>query len=215
MTSPPPFSSNILVKYFRIILFLAIFNLHSINVVSEVIKKWPLIDKSFANSKGEISTWETQKNGILVVFSNPECPMDLEQRKIINNIFQLSKTSHLTTYIIAVPSHESLRNEDKIKFYYDFFGDIPYIVDTNDYLAKQFRASRTPTIFVFNSSKKTLYSGGLIDPLQDLNSTDLSLKSFSENLIISIAEGKYQTSKENPAIGCLIKKESLKKSELK
>jgi hypothetical protein len=78
----------------------------------------------------------------------------------------------------------------------------PYLIDSTQQTAREFKAQCTPDIYLFDTSKKLVYHGRVDDNWQDESKvTKEELKEALENLIA----GKPLTGEQFPSIGCSIK----------
>lgn len=78
----------------------------------------------------------------------------------------------------------------------------PVYADPKSQLANVFRAAKTPHVFVFDSSGRVLYQGGITDSRHVASaSTD-----YLEKALLEIESGKPVTISEARTLGCAIKR---------
>lgn len=199
LTSHLTVVSNDLVKYsvtLTILFSLAIQFTTSIGS-TEPIQKWPLIDKSITNSKGDIVNWDFGQNGALVIFTNEICPMDQDLKLKIHQTLQTAKNEKLATYLVLTSGETLEKNEGFVMT----FKDYTPLKDVKFYLSRQFRVKRTPFVYIFNSNKQTVYSGALENHIDSQLTSD---KNMLDIIIKEVSSGKNSKQKTTPVIGCLI-----------
>jgi hypothetical protein len=148
------------------------------------------------------------KNGLLVIFSCNTCPYVVKYQSRCREVCSYAQNQKIG--VIVVNSNESQRaNEDSyaaMQTYakaqqYKWY----YAVDNNSELANAFDAGHTPECFLFNSSGKLVYHGGIDDnPSDEKAVTHQHLKEAIKEMMA----GKDVSVKESRSIGCSIKRKA-------
>jgi hypothetical protein len=78
----------------------------------------------------------------------------------------------------------------------------PYLIDSTQKTAREFKAQCTPDIYLFNAAQELVYHGRVDDNWQDESKvTKEELKEAIEKLVA----GKLLTEVQFPSIGCSVK----------
>lgn len=155
----------------------------------------------------EVSLKEAKKkNGLLVMFSCNTCPWVIknQSRTIEVAKYALSKD----VGVILLNSNEGTRDDgdsfSEMKEYASSQGyNWYYAVDTDNVLADEFGANRTPEVFLFNADGKHVYHGAIDDNPGDAGS--VSRKHLKEAIDETVS-GKDVSVKESRSMGCQIKR---------
>jgi len=78
----------------------------------------------------------------------------------------------------------------------------PYVVDATSEVARAFGATRTPEVFLFDSSGALVYHGAIDDNAQDEAKVT---KRFLADAVEAVLAGREVVTKETKALGCSIK----------
>lgn len=78
----------------------------------------------------------------------------------------------------------------------------PYVVDATSAVAREFGATRTPEIFLFDAKGKLVYHGAIDDNAQH---ADQVTQRWLNDAVTAVASGKPVTTAESKALGCGIK----------
>ena len=80
--------------------------------------------------------------------------------------------------------------------------DSPYVQDFGSRLAREFGATRTPHIFLFNDENTLVYRGAIDDNARDARKVE---EPYLENAIEAMLSGKPIAVASTKALGCGIK----------
>ncbi len=78
----------------------------------------------------------------------------------------------------------------------------PYVIDDGSKLAKQFGATHTPHIFVFDKTDKLVYVGAIDDNSADANKVE---ERWLKDALDALAANEAVKVQRKPSIGCTIK----------
>ena len=143
-------------------------------------------------------------NGLVVMFLCNHCPyvrsiedkISSENKRINKlNVSSLAFMSNDQSCYIE-DSDEELKNQiNRANF------DFPYVVDSHQIIAKQFKAVCTPEFYYFNKSMKLKYRGRLDSHGKDTTMGEPELYYAIEEII---SKG-YCSNRQHPSMGCSIK----------
>ena len=145
------------------------------------------------------------KNGLLVIFSCNTCPWVLRWEDRYVTLAKQYTPKGIG--VIAVNSNEnnfdSVDNLDEMRKHakknnYNF----PYVQDFGSRLAREFGATRTPHIFLFNGDNTLVYRGAIDDNAKDARKVD---EPFLANAIDAMLGGNPIAVASTKALGCGIK----------
>jgi thioredoxin-related protein len=183
----------------------------SFTVVKEVLPigaSIPKADRKMKDISGkEISLQEAKKkNGLLVMFSCNTCPWVIKNQSRTIEIANYALSKEIG--VILLNSNEGQRDDadsfSEMKEYaaaqgYKWY----YAVDTDNVLADEFGANRTPECFLFNADGKHVYHGAIDDNPGDAASVN---RKHLRMAIDEIVSGKDVSVKESRSMGCQIKR---------
>ena len=169
--------------------------------------KIPLEDIKMLDISGKKISLDNVKgeNGLLVIFSCNTCPWVIKWEDRYVELAEKYKPKGIG--VIAINSNEttfkSSDSMDKMKEHakdnnYNFF----YAMDEGSKLAREFGASKTPHVFLFDKNDKLVYRGAVDD---NANKARKVKKPYVANAIDAMLTGndiKYASTK---ALGCGIK----------
>ena len=169
--------------------------------------KIPLEDIKMLDISGKKVSLDDVKgeNGLLVIFSCNTCPWVIKWEDRYVELAEKYKPKGIG--VIAINSNEttfkSSDSMDKMKEHakdnnYNFF----YAMDEGSKLAREFGASKTPHVFLFDKNDKLVYRGAVDD---NANKARKVKKPYVANAIDAMLTGndiKYASTK---ALGCGIK----------
>lgn len=180
----------------------------------KVGKTMPSENTTLISTDGDTTSLAEQMgtNGLLVIFSCNTCPFvvgndnfegwehlynDLNQMALQNNInFVLVNSNEAKRP--GADSMEEMKKRAMEKGY-----SMPYLLDTDHVVADAFGAQTTPHVYLFNNSKKLIYTGS-IDNTWDSNRTeDIS---YLVNAIELHGQGEKVKQKTTQPRGCSIKR---------
>jgi len=126
----------------------------------------PNPDKKMKDISGKEISFkdETNKNGLLVMFSCNTCPIVHRYQSRTIEVCKYAQQKQIG--VILLNSNEGGRDEgdsyDDMKAYakgqsYNW----PYVVDDNSVMADAFGATRTPECFLFNADNKLVYHSAI------------------------------------------------------
>lgn len=149
-----------------------------------------------------------KKNGLLVMFSCNTCPVVVAYQERTKEICKYAMENNIG--VILLNSNEALREEgdswDEMKSYAKTQGySWSYVIDPNSKMADIFGATRTPEVFLFNSSGKLSYHGAIDDNSRD--AANVSRQHLKE-AINEMTSGKDVSTKTTKSVGCTIKRKA-------
>jgi len=173
----------------------------------EIGAKAPLTDVKVTDVSGEMLTLEevADKNGLLVNFSCNTCPWVEAWEDRYNSISKLAEENDIG--VIMLNPNAAIRDDgESMKDMqarakssgYDFY----YALDEGAKLAEAFGATRTPDVFLFNSSMELVYTGAIDDNAKAAEEVE---QPFLKNAIKNLVSGKEIDPKTTKALGCTIK----------
>lgn len=168
----------------------------------------PKADRKMKDISGkEVSLQEAKKkNGLLVMFSCNTCPWVIKNQSRTIEIANYALSKEIG--VILLNSNEGQRDDadsfSEMKEYaaaqgYKWY----YAVDTDNVLADEFGANRTPECFLFNAEGKHVYHGAIDDNPGDAASVN---RKHLRMAIDEIVSGKDVSVKESRSMGCQIKR---------
>jgi len=154
------------------------------------------------------------KNGLLVVFSCNTCPFVLAWEDRYAKISEICKEQEIG--MVAINSNEAKRLENNMddsmeamkKHAKEQGYQFNYLLDKDSKLAIAFGATKTPQVFLFNNDLELKYTGAIDDNLKDASKVD---NEYLTKAIHNLANNEKINPDTTPALGCSIKKVSVKK----
>jgi len=166
------------------------------------------------NANGEPSNirMESQKNGVIVVFSCNTCPFVVGSSHFpgwenqYNALYKLSKDNDIG--FVLINSNEAKRkgvdSYDKMKEHANANGYLmSYLLDEKSGLANFLKAKTTPHVFFFDGAFRLIYSGSIDNIWDGKRKKDIP---FLKNAIESHLNNKKIKPKESSPKGCSIKR---------
>ncbi len=170
--------------------------------------KAPMTDVGLMDVSGtEVTLAETAgETGLLVVFSCNSCPWVKKWEDRYLTISRLARDSGVG--MIALNSNEKDREDteslEAMKVRAEEQGyDFRYVVDKDHKLADAYGASRTPDVFLFDSSMQLVYRGAIDDNARSAADVE---EAYLTNAIQSLAAGSQIEPEVTKSIGCTIKR---------
>lgn len=97
----------------------------------------------------------------------------------------------------ADDSLEAMRERARAKNY-----GVPYVVDATSEVAREFGATHTPEVFLFDKGGKLVYHGAIDDNARDPGKVS---HPYLRDALVAVAAGKDANPKETKALGCSLK----------
>jgi hypothetical protein len=148
-----------------------------------------------------------QENGLCIIFSCNTCPYVIGWEDRYNGLADLCAKNGIGFALIN--SNEAKRDGDdspgamiahaREKGY----GNFAYLIDADHKLADAIGATKTPDVFLFNSSMELVYKGAIDDNMKEPKAVT---KPYLANAISNMVAGKGIDPAETKAIGCTIKR---------
>lgn len=138
------------------------------------------------------SVQTAQQEATVVVFLSPVCPCSMSHEPVLS---EMKKQFPKFSFVGVIPEHaEALSHyqESKLPF--------PLIKDPQARLAGQFRALKTPHVFVLGRSGEVLYRGAIDDSHIASGAKTFYLKEALQ----AIAKGNKPDITETSPLGCTI-----------
>ena len=141
---------------------------------------------------------------VLVIFSANHCPYVKWVEREIAAIAAENPDLH----VVAICSNDAVEypeddvaglRDQKTRAGWNF----PYLIDTEQDVAREFGAVCTPDFFLFNQERKLVYRGQLDDsrPGNNKKVTGVDLR----NALLAVLQDKPVTQDQRPSMGCNIK----------
>jgi peroxiredoxin len=154
------------------------------------------------------------ENGLLVVFSCNTCPFVLRWEDRYGKISDACSKGKIG--MVAINSNEAKRSGksmddsmDAMKKHAQEQGyRFKYVLDKDSELAIAFGATKTPQVFLFNKDLVLKYTGAIDDNLKDASKVQ---NDYLIKAIRNLANNKKIDPDTTPALGCSIKRVSVKK----
>ena len=175
----------------------------------EIGQKAPKVDYKMQSTKGKDMSLESiqKSNGALVVFSCNTCPFVIAWEDRYPGLAKLASETEVG--FVLVNSNEAKRSGDdsieemKKHAKESGYGDVNYVVDNNSELANAFGAKTTPHVFLFDKNWKLVYEGAIDD---NYKSSEMVEKTYLNNAIENLKNGKKIDPSNTKAMGCSIKR---------
>ncbi|MEZ4894445.1 MAG: thioredoxin family protein [Saprospiraceae bacterium] len=146
------------------------------------------------------------KKGVLVVFTCNHCPYaQIYEQRIIDlhkkyapmgvPVLAINPNSPL---VVPMDSYEEMQKRAALKKY-----PYPYLYDEDQYVMRMFGASRTPHVFLLDSSRVVRYIGAIDDNPESPNSAK---NHWTESAVNAMLSGKKPNPDFTRAVGCTVKK---------
>ena len=159
---------------------------------------------------GEIYSNETfsESKGLLVMFICNHCPYVLHVKDGLVNM--ANKLIASGVGVIAINSNDSSQEKysedsyEKMIEYSENWGfQFPYIVDTDQTVAKSFKAQCTPDFFLFDKNQELVYRGQMDEsrPGNDISVTGVDILNAAGLML----KGESLVEDQLPSSGCNIK----------
>lgn len=154
-------------------------------------------DLTLADIKGD--------NGVLVVFTCNHCPYAQAWEKRVTEIG--NKYSKKGIGVVAVNPNDPAQQAadgfeemqaraEKLKM------DFPYVVDATSNVARDFGATKTPEVYLFNAQGSLVYRGAVDD---SANKPDAVEEPYLKDALTALLDGEAIEPAETKAVGCSIK----------
>jgi len=154
----------------------------------------------------EVSLGEAKgENGLLVIFSCNTCPwvikwedryVELAKKYQSKGVGMIALNSNETTFG-SVDSMDKMKAHAKDKGY-NFY----YAMDNGAKLAREFGATRTPHVYLFNAEDKLVYRGAIDDNAKNKKKVKKPYVADAIDAMLAGSTIKYASTK---ALGCGIK----------
>ncbi len=160
---------------------------------------------TLADAVGNVFVPPADSTGTLVIFICNHCPFVIHVASILEEIHQLCSSHDIQMIAINSNDIESYPDdspEHMIETAATYAWTFPYLFDADQDVAKAFRATCTPDIFLYNKQGKLYYRGQF-----DVSRPSKGVASGVDviHAIESLANGKPSPSHQSPSIGCNIK----------
>ena len=150
----------------------------------------------------------SEAKGFIVIFTCNHCPFSVAYE---DRIIDMDKSYKSMGYpVIAINSNDSLiaptdsYSHMKIRAQEKGF-TFPYLLDTDQSVAKTYGATRTPHVFILKKEKKKLvvkYIGAIDDNHEEPNKVTVN---YVDNAVKALLNNKKPAQDFTKAIGCSIK----------
>lgn len=144
------------------------------------------------------------KKGTLVIFSCNHCPFVKGWQDTMVEIGNTYQEKGFGVVFInsnnpdsAGDTYEAMQELAKSKEY-----KFPYVVDSTSDVARNFGASKTPDVFLFNAEGKLVYKGAVGEGSQTPKENG---ETYLKNALDAVLAGNPVTRTETKAVGCSIK----------
>ncbi len=167
----------------------------------------PLADRSMQNANGSATTFGQVMGdqGLAVIFWSNTCPWVAKYDERVRDLAEEYEAAGIGFVIVnandpgAYPEENFATMQQRVSSNgYDF----PYVVDEGSEAAKAFGASRTPQIFLFDTSNALVYEGTVDDSPSDPSGVE---EEFFRDAMNQLIAGTEITVQKTNAFGCTIK----------
>lgn len=166
---------------------------------SSVDKRFNLLDDGSIVLKELIQS----KEGIVLLFLSPECPLCQNYAPKFDEIWQICSENNLE--LIGVVSGRFYERSEILKYKLKYGIEFPILLDPDFHLSKNFNATITPEVFLFDQNFQNLYSGAIDNWAISLGQKRLKA---SEHYLIDALEnfrmGNSIFPNKTKAVGCFI-----------
>lgn len=160
-------------------------------------KNWDTIN--LFDSKPVNIDLTTKNNYSVFIFLSGQCPCSQGFSQHLNELSQ--KYKNIKFYAVLSNKDEDY---EKSKIYYSqtMKFKFPVLVDKKATLADDFKALKTPHIFVVDSKLKTIYSGGVADRRM----IQMATKFYLQEVLEDLKNNKAPRHKLTKTLGCYIRR---------
>ncbi len=144
-------------------------------------------------------------SALVIVFSCNHCPyvQAYEDRLIsLQNEFKSKGVQFVAINANDATNYPDDSFENMVKRAQEKNFNFPYLRDESQEVAKAYRASHTPHLFVFDQNRKLAYTGKIDDNWQN---PELVKERYLREALSALSEGKAPKESATFAIGCTIK----------
>ncbi len=169
--------------------------------------KAPMADVKMTATDGKTYTITSVKgkHGTLVIFSCNACPWVKNWEDRISEIGNAYQEKGVGVIVINAndPSRVPEDSYDEmVKRAKDKGFAFPYVVDETSDIAREFGATRTPEVFLFDAEGSLVYHGAIDDNAADAKAVEAHYLKEALNAIVA---GKPVPMAETKALGCTVK----------
>lgn len=159
-----------------------------------------LIDKinGFSLTKNSIQTivFGSSKKLTVVIFLSKDCPCSKGNLGYLNELSKEFKD----VQFIGVHSKKGTKAEEVATYLQDKNLSFDIFIDSDLKIADQFKALKTPHVFVLNSSGEIVYNGGVTNTTVPTNAKEHYLK----NTLLELQSNTAVSHPETRTLGCFI-----------
>lgn len=137
-----------------------------------------------------------KEKGTVVVFLSAKCPCSASH---INEIKRLAAENPAFQFV-GVHSNSNEGKELSQNYFKLVALNFPVLQDTGGKLANEFRASKTPHVFLLSPAGKAVYKGGVTDS----KNCDTSGRNYLKEALSDLNQGKAVRTSEARTLGCAI-----------
>ncbi len=159
-----------------------------------------IIDKisGFSLTKNSIQTINIahSKTPSVIIFLSKDCPCSKANLDYLNDLSVQFKTFQF----IGVHSKIGTRSEEIAQYLQDKKLNFDVVNDNDLKIADQFKALKTPHVFVVSTAGEILYNGGVTNTTSPANAKEHFLKTT----LLEIQNNQAVTHQETRTLGCFI-----------
>lgn len=187
----------------KTVLFIFFLTCTSLTNYSQTIQfpddRWKTIDNKKLHLK--------QKNQLkLFIFLSPECPLSQKYVFSLNRIYERYEQQ---VYFVGIFPGKDYKNKDYAAFKKKYNIQFNLINDPKMKLVSALKASKTPEVFLLDSTNSILYQGAIDDWAISLGKNKLKpTKNYLQDAISSSTTGSVVYPKFVEAVGCFIENEN-------
>lgn len=137
----------------------------------------------------------------VIIFLSARCPCSNSH---IDELKDLSKKYHSTVQFVAVHSNQNETQEEAKIYFKKQNLNFPIISDSGAKIADEFKAFKTPHVFVLNQKAEIIYRGG-VSSSQHFSP---DVKKYLREVLEDIVDGKSPRHTETRSLGCVILRKS-------
>jgi len=136
----------------------------------------------------------------VIVFLSARCPCSSSHEAALKSLFNQFSTQGFQ--FIGIHSNADEPVQESQEHFVKAALPFPVIQDNAAQLADQFKALKTPHVFILNSQGETLFQGGV----DDSHIAATAKKHYLDEALAALSQGNLPPQKEVRTVGCVIKR---------
>lgn len=160
----------------------------------------PIISSSTSKSQLKVDLTNVEKKFKVIVFLSAKCPCSNSHIKELN---ELSK-KYPAFEFVGIHSNADEKLQESQKYFTQSHMEFPVVEDSKQKIAEEFKALKTPHVFILNSKLELLYQGGVTDS----SDAAQAKKHFLAEVLEDLSQSKETRYAKTRALGCMISRGS-------